>query len=73
MTKLNKQRIISYKLSTKKTIWEAYKKPSSRKVSAYNNIKKEMESLGGYGLRITGAGSDTFSCAYRLDNKLIYH
>ena len=59
------------------SIYTAYGKPSSKKVHAFFEIKKEMDDVGGYRMRITGAGSDIFSCAYTLpveDKKyLIYH
>lgn len=59
-------------------IYKAYKKPSCRKVSAFNEIKKEMVNVKGYDMRITGAGSDVFSCAYKVKDGsdvvwLIYH
>lgn len=63
----------SYDHSRSTTIWEAYKNPSYAKEKAYCNIRAEMEELGGHGLRITGAGSSFFSCAYVLGDKLIYH
>lgn len=60
------------------SIYKAYAKPSYKKVEAFNEIKKEMSQVNGYGLRITGAGSDFFSCAYKLVDPeghtyLIYH
>ena len=60
------------------SIYTAYKKPSSKKARAFYIIKKEMEDTGGYNIKITGAGSDIFSCAYMLvdDTKqkyIIYH
>lgn len=78
-TKRARSLVRSYRNTTKgDDIYKAYKKPSSRKVNAFQEIKKEMEAVGGYSLRITGAGSDFFSCAYKVegdDNKLylIYH
>ena len=56
----------------------AYTKPSSKKQEAFDAIKKEMKEVDGYGMRITGAGSDYFSCAYKVkDNTgeeyIIYH
>ena len=55
------------------SIYTAYKKPSNAKVEAFNVIKKEMEDIGGTDMRITGAGSNFFSCAYKLKNSLVVH
>lgn len=60
------------------SIFKAYAKPSQKKIEAFYEIKKEMQDTNGYGLRITGAGSDFFSCAYKLVDPegktyLIYH
>ena len=77
-TKKAEHMIHAYEKSTASTIWQAYGKPSDRKVSAYQKIVKEMSEAKGYGMRITGAGSDIFSCAYVLKDPeghryLIYH
>ena len=60
------------------SIYKAYCRPSQRKVDAFNEILKEMQSVGGSNMRITGAGSDVFSCAYQVKDGsdityLIYH
>ena len=59
------------------SIYTAYAKPSSKKVIAFEIILDEMSIVGGYGMKITGAGSDIFSCAYKLNVNekvyLIYH
>ena len=47
-------------------IYKAYKKPSSTKVSTFNEIKKEVREVDGFSLRITGAGCDIYSCAYKV-------
>ncbi len=73
------QRMISAYKRTRlgNSIYTAYGRPSYRKVNAFNHIESEMNFVGGYGMRITGAGSSIFTCAYILpvDNKeyLIYH
>ena len=74
------QRVIHmYEYTTKgDSIFKAYGKPSDKKVYAFNEILKEMQTVGGYGMRITGAGSDVFSCAYRVKDGagfefLVYH
>ena len=65
------------------SIYKAYGKPSSRKVDAFFQIVREQKEVDGWGMKITGAGSDVFSCAYLVmahleeekeDKKyLIYH
>lgn len=64
---------LEYNRSNVYTIWEAYKSPSYIKEKAYWAIRNEMNDLGGHGLKITGANSSFFSCAYILGDKLIYH
>lgn len=68
----------AYEVSTKDTLKKAYTKPSSKKQEAFDAIVEEMKAVDGYGMRITGAGSDYFSCAYKATdddgNKyIIYH
>lgn len=74
MTNLNEntkaaQSMISSYINTTKgsSIYKAYRKPSAAKVEAYDKIKKEMNVVGGYGFRITKAGSSFFSCAYLVN------
>ena len=74
------QRVIHMYEYTKKgdSIFKAYGRPSGRKISAFNEIAKEMSDVNGYGMRITGAGSDVFSCAYKVKDGsgfeyLVYH
>ena len=60
------------------SIFKAYAKPSQKKIEAFYEIEREMRDVDGYGMRITGAGSDIFSCAYKLVDPeghtyLIYH
>ena len=60
------------------SIYKAYGRPSSTKVSTFFEIKKEMSDVGGYDIRITGAGSDVYSCAYRVKDGagyefMVYH
>jgi hypothetical protein len=84
-TKLNRntkqaERVIHMYEYTRKgnSIYTAYGKPSDKKVDAFNEIKSEMERVKGFNMRITGAGSDVFSCAYQVKDGsdityLIYH
>lgn len=74
------QRVIHMYEYTKKgdSIFKAYGRPSDRKIAAFNEIQKEMQDVGGFGMRITGAGSDVFSCAYQVKDGsdityLVYH
>lgn len=59
-------------------LYQAYKYSySNYKARAEQEILDEMQKLGGYSYRITGAGSCFFSCAYRLahDGKqyIVFH
>lgn len=78
-TKQGSRMIRKYVLTTKgDSIFTAYKRPSTNKVVAFREISKEMIRVNGFGMRITGAGSEIFSCAYRVKDKdgniyLIYH
>ena len=78
-TKKARRLVYAYIMSEKgDSIFKAYGSPSAKKVEAFNHIIKEMESVNGWGIRITGAGSNYFSCAYLVmgeDRKkyLIYH
>ena len=74
------ERIIHMYEYTKKgdSIYTAYIKPSQRKINAFNVILQEMQSVGGFNMRITGAGTDVFSCAYQVKDGsdityLVYH
>ena len=73
-------RVIRMYELTKKgdSIYKAYGRPSQAKVDAFNKILKEMQEVHGWGMRITGAGSDVFSCAYKVKDGsdytyLVYH
>lgn len=77
-TKKGEHLISRYEHAKFDSIHKAYGRPSSAKVSAFNNILKEMSEVDGTGMRITGAGSDIFSCAYKVkdisgETYLIYH
>ena len=65
-TKQAKRFLTMYSWATDKDIYDAYKQPSQTKVSTFYSLKRKMEELGGYDMRITGAGSDNYSCAFRL-------
>lgn len=74
------ERVIHMYEYTKKgdSIFKAYNRPSNKKIYAFNEILKEMSDVGGFAIRITGAGSDVFSCAYQVKDGsdityLVYH
>ena len=73
------QRIINaYFMAKYDDIRKAYGKPSVFKIKAFEEIKQEMKDAGGENLKMTGAGSDYFSCAYKVwdidgNPYIIYH
>lgn len=74
------ERVIHMYEYTKKgdSIFKAYARPSNRKIDAFNAILKEMSEVGGFAMRITGACSDVFGCAYQVKDGsgiiyLVYH
>lgn len=82
--KLNKkqQQLFNNYLNARyKDLKQAYKTCSNAKVISYQNILDEMRKNNGYNVRITGANSCVYSCAYKYqifnDNeiitKLVYH
>ena len=52
--------------TNKRTIWDAYERPSSAKVNSFLEIQKRANNTEGYNhdLHITGAGSHFYSTAY---------
>lgn len=76
-TKQAEQMIRNYNYSNSCWLCQAYGRYSDAKERAENKILDEMQKIGGYSYRITGAGSCYFSCAYRLDHEgkkyLVYH
>lgn len=46
------------------TLYDVYQSCSSAKVESWEKIKRECESLNGWDLHITGAGSHNYSCIY---------
>lgn len=71
--KLARQIVAKYWASKKTDIFDAYVRPSVAKTRAFELIKREMENVGGHDLRVTGAGFHFFSCAYQLNETIIYH
>lgn len=54
----------------KTDIYDAYKCPSRRKINAWRYCQELCESYNGYGLRIIGHNSQTFSVGFEyMDEK----
>ena len=78
MTKREKGMLWSYNNSRMYSIYEAYKNPSRSKVNAYNYCVNDEIAHNGYDGRITGAGCQFFSYAFRYtgengEERLRYH
>ena len=78
MTKAQRQIINNYNRATAYSLDDVYANYSLFKARAEKQILAEMESVGGWGYKITGANSNTFSCAYLMTNadgvvKIVYH
>lgn len=63
-TKRGKHIIDLYKRSTAYSLRDVYKSWSNKKENAFKDCIATMQEFGGHDLRITGAGSDTFSVAF---------
>lgn len=77
-TKQAEQKISAYENAKVEDVRQAYKRPSGNKIYVFDRIKQEMSDVGGFGMRITGAGCDVFSCAYQVKDGagftfIIYH
>lgn len=46
---------------------------SAAKCSSYARIREEMRATGGHGLAITSYNGSFYTCAYVLDDNLVYH
>lgn len=79
MTKKQQAIIDNYKRATACGLDDVYANYSVFKARAEKQILDEMESVGGWGYKITGANSNTFSCAYLKQNEangqieIVYH
>ena len=67
-TQRGQQMCRAYKWSNKYNIHSAYDRPSLRKINAWEYCKKLCEENNGYGLKITGHNTCTFSAGF-LFNK----
>jgi hypothetical protein len=65
-TQKGKAIIWDYDHANHQTIWDAYNRPSSTKVSTYLDIKDRAEATEGYNydLSVAGAGSNFYSTVY---------
>lgn len=79
MTKKQQAIIDNYNRATAYSLDDVYANYSVFKARAERQILNEMESVGGWGYKILGANSCTFSCAYLKQNEanwqieIVYH
>lgn len=79
MTKAQQQIINNYNRATAYSLADVYANYSVFKARAERQILDEMESVSGWGYKILGANSCTFSCAYLKQNEIdgqieiVYH
>lgn len=79
MTKAQQQIIHNYNRATAHSLDDVYANYSVFKARAERQILNEMESVNGWGYKILGANSCTFSCAYLKQNEvdgqieIVYH
>lgn len=73
MTKKLQHLVEAYEHATMRDLYDLYERPSCAKIEADRKIRHEMIDAGGYGYRIIGGNSSTFSCAYKVGTTLIYH
>lgn len=66
-TKRGKDMLTNYSWATDNDIYDAYKTPSKDKVNSFYKLKDKMKELDGRKMRITGAGSNFYSCGYLID------
>lgn len=79
MTKRQKQIIDNYNNSRNYSLYDVYNNFSVFKARAEKDILNEMASVSGWGYKILGANSCSFSCAYLKQNEIdgqveiVYH
>lgn len=77
LTKMQQRFLYNYKTSKNYCLRDCYKNCSIYKSRAEYFILNEMQKTNGYGYKITGYNSCSFSCAYCIDDKngtkLVYH
>ena len=74
-TKVIKNQYNSYLRSEEYDIWDAYKQPSRKKEVAWEACVKDCEEHNGYGLRVAGHNTNTFSAGFLFkdeDGREIY-
>lgn len=59
------QAVCAYNRAEHTELWQAYKNPSARKYRAMDHCKEKQYLLNGYDGRITAAGCQFFSYAFR--------
>lgn len=62
-----------WKKSPYSEIWQAYGKPSTKKLRSYEEIRAQMQELGGKDLRVLNHGCQLYSCGYILGDKFVLH
>ena len=55
-----------------RTIYQAYKTPSTRKVAIYEQWVRDLNVIGCEGITVTGASSSFFSIAAKCNRGLFY-
>lgn len=79
MTKKQQQIINTYHKSTNYSLDDVYTNYSVFKARAERQILNEMQSVDGWGYKILGANTCSFSCAYLRQNaengqiEIVYH
>lgn len=79
MTKRQQQIVNNYNRSSNYSLDDVYTNYSVYKARAEKDILNEMASENGWGYKILGANSCSFSCAYLRQNKddgfieIVYH
>ena len=77
ITKKQAEIINRYNRSTSYGLRDVYERYSTAKAVAEEDILREMRNRNGYGYKILGAHSCTFSCAYLYDvdntTFIVYH
>jgi hypothetical protein len=74
-TKLIRKQYDMYNRSNEYDIWDAYNRPSYRKERAWEACERDCENHNGYGLKVVGHNTCTFSAGFMFnddDGRKIY-